>query len=105
MAFTTCVSAAASTALSMPPCVPWIPLLLEQAGKHYHDQLFAGRSHRAFARELFFAFALDMRFPGIYYRQALSLVLSAIVDPLYFKSKHWERKRLIKKVTGGPLMG
>ncbi len=49
----------------------------------------------------FFAFGLDMRFPGIYYRQALSLILPAIVGPLYFKSKHWERKRLIKKSHRG----
>ena len=43
------------------------------------------------------AFALGMGFPGIYYGQALSPILPAIVGFLYFKSKGWERKKLIQK--------
>lgn len=45
----------------------------------------------------FFAFALNMGFPGIYYGQALSPILPAIVGFLYFKSSRWERKTLIQK--------
>lgn len=45
----------------------------------------------------FFAFALDMGFPGIYYGQAISPILPAIVGFFYFKSNCWERKTLIQK--------
>lgn len=44
-----------------------------------------------------FAFALNMGFSGIYYGQALSPILPAIVGFLYFLSKIWERKTLIQK--------
>ena len=47
------------------------------------------------------AFALYMGFPGIYYGQALSPVLPAIVGLLYFKSKKWERKTLIQSGNKG----
>ena len=43
-----------------------------------------------------FAFVFSMGFSGVYYGQALSPVLSAIVGLLYFKSKKWERKALIQ---------
>ncbi len=42
------------------------------------------------------AFALYMGFPGIYYGQAISPVLPAIVGLLYFVSKKWEHKTLIQ---------
>lgn len=44
-----------------------------------------------------FAFALNMGFSGIYYGQALSPILPAIVGFLDFLSKSWERKTLIQK--------
>ena len=47
------------------------------------------------------AFALNMGFPGIYYGQALSPVLPAIVGLLYFMSKKWERKTLIQSSNKG----
>ena len=47
------------------------------------------------------AFALNMGFPGIYYGQALSPVLPAIVGLLYFMSKKWERKTLIQSGNKG----
>ena len=47
------------------------------------------------------AFALNMGFPGIYYGQALSPVLPAIVGLLYFMSKKWERKPLIQSGNKG----
>lgn len=47
------------------------------------------------------AFAFNMGFPGIYYGQALSPVLSAIVGLLYFMSKKWERKTLIQSGNKG----
>lgn len=43
-----------------------------------------------------FTFVFSMGFPGIYYGQALSPILPAIVGLLYFKSKKWERKTLIQ---------
>ena len=43
------------------------------------------------------AFTLRMGFPGIYYGQALSPILPAIVGFLYFQNKGWERKTLIQK--------
>ena len=43
-----------------------------------------------------FAFVFSMGFSGVYYGQALSPVLPAIVGLLYFKSKKWERKALIQ---------
>lgn len=43
------------------------------------------------------AFTLSMGFPGIYYGQALSPILPAIVGFLYFQNKGWERKTLIQK--------
>ena len=42
------------------------------------------------------AFALNMGFSGIYYGQALSPVLPAIVGLLYFMSRKWEHKTLIQ---------
>lgn len=45
----------------------------------------------------FFAFTLNLGFPGVYYGQALSPILSAIVGLFYFRSKGWERKTLIQK--------
>ena len=45
----------------------------------------------------FLAFTLRMGFPGIFYGQALSPVLPAIVGLLYFKSRKWEQKKLIQK--------
>ena len=47
------------------------------------------------------AFALNMGFPGIYYGQALSPVLPAIVGLLYFMSKKWKRKTLIQSGNKG----
>lgn len=43
------------------------------------------------------AFTLNMGFPGIYYGQALSPILPAIIGFLYFQNKGWERKTLIQK--------
>lgn len=43
------------------------------------------------------AFTLSMGFPGVYYGQALSPILPAIVGFLYFQNKGWERKTLIQK--------
>ena len=43
------------------------------------------------------AFTLNMGFPGIYYGQALSPILPAIVGFLYFQNKGWERKTLIQR--------
>ncbi len=45
----------------------------------------------------FFAFALNMGFPGIYYGQALSPILPAIAGFFFFTGKSWERKTLIQK--------
>ena len=42
------------------------------------------------------AFVLNMGFTGIYYGQALSPVLPAIVGLLYFISGKWEHKTLIQ---------
>ena len=50
------------------------------------------------------AFALNMGFPGIYYGQALSPVLPAIVGLLYFMSKKWERKRSFNQATRGEVI-
>ena len=41
------------------------------------------------------AFTLSMGFPGIYYGQALSPILPAIVGFFYFQGKGWEKKTLI----------
>ncbi len=45
----------------------------------------------------FFAFALNMGSPGIYYGQALSPILPAIVGFFFFQGSSWERKTLIQK--------
>lgn len=45
----------------------------------------------------FFAFTLNLGFSGVYYGQALSPILPAIVGLFYFRSKGWERKTLIRK--------
>ena len=45
----------------------------------------------------FLAFVLCMGFPGIFYGQALSPVLPAIVGLLYFNSRKWEQKKLIQR--------
>ena len=45
----------------------------------------------------FLAFTLSVGFPGVYYGQALSPILPAIVGFLYFQNKGWERKTLIQK--------
>jgi len=47
------------------------------------------------------AFALNMGFSGIYYGQALSPVLPAIVGLLYFISRKWEHKTLIQSSRKG----
>ena len=47
------------------------------------------------------AFVLNMGFSGIYYGQALSPVLPAIVGLLYFTSRKWERKTLIQSSHKG----
>ena len=47
------------------------------------------------------AFALNMGFSGIYYGQALSPVLPAIVGLLYFISRKWEHKTLIQSSHKG----
>ena len=41
------------------------------------------------------AFSLSMGFPGIYLGQALSPILPALVGFICFKSRAWERKRLV----------
>ena len=41
------------------------------------------------------AFSFSMGFSGIYLGQALSPVLPALVGLIYFKSRGWERKRLV----------
>lgn len=43
------------------------------------------------------AFTLGTGFSGIYWGQALSPILPALVGSIYFKSGIWERKRLIQK--------
>lgn len=45
------------------------------------------------------AFSLSMGFPGIYLGQALSPVLPALVGLIYFKSRGWERKRLVHETS------
>lgn len=46
------------------------------------------------------AFSLSMGFPGIYLGQALSPILPALVGLIYFKSRVWERKRLVREPSG-----
>ncbi len=46
------------------------------------------------------AFSLSMGFPGIYLGQALSPILPALVGLIYFKSRVWERKRLVRELSG-----
>lgn len=43
------------------------------------------------------AFSLSMGFSGIYLGQALSPILSALVGFIYFKSRGWERKTLVRE--------
>ena len=43
------------------------------------------------------AFSLSVGFPGIYLGQALSPILPALVGLIYFKSRGWERKTLVRK--------
>lgn len=43
------------------------------------------------------AFSLSMGFLGIYLGQALSPILPALVGLIYFKSRVWERKRLVRE--------
>ena len=45
------------------------------------------------------AFPLSMGFPGIYLGQALSPILPALVGFIYFKSRVWERKRLVRELS------
>ena len=47
------------------------------------------------------AFVLNMGFSGVYYGQALSSVLPAIVGLLYFISRKWEHKTLIQSSHKG----
>ncbi|GFI58273.1 hypothetical protein IMSAG025_01724 [Muribaculaceae bacterium] len=47
------------------------------------------------------AFVLNMGFSGIYYGQALSPVLPAIVGLLYFTSRKWGHKTLIQSSHKG----
>ena len=46
------------------------------------------------------AFSLSMGFPGIYLGQALSPILPALVGLIYFKSRVWERKPLVREHLG-----
>ncbi len=46
------------------------------------------------------AFSLSMGFPGIYLGQALSPILPALVGLIYFKSRVWERKTLVREPLG-----
>jgi len=51
------------------------------------------------------AFVIHIGFTGIYIGQAVSPILPAIVGLIYFKSKSWERKKLIhhaKESVGQP---
>ncbi len=41
------------------------------------------------------AFTAGLGFPGVYIGQALSPLLPALVGALYFKSKHWQKIRLV----------
>lgn len=43
-----------------------------------------------------FTFPWGFGFPGVYIGQALSPLLPAVVGFLYFKSKGWEKKRIIQ---------
>lgn len=45
------------------------------------------------------AFSFSMGFSGIYLGQALSPVLPALVGFIYFKSRGWERKRLVYEIS------
>ncbi len=45
------------------------------------------------------AFSLSMGFTEIYLGQDLSPVLPALVGFLYFKSRGWERKRLVRETS------
>ena len=45
------------------------------------------------------AFSFSMGFSGIYLGQALSPVLPALVGFIYFKSRIWERKRLVYEIS------
>ena len=45
------------------------------------------------------AFSLSVGFPGIYLGQALSPILPALVGLIYFKSRVWERKTLVREPT------
>lgn len=47
------------------------------------------------------AFTLDTGFTGVYFGQALSPILPAIAGFLYFKSKCWESKKLIRRQGNG----
>lgn len=47
------------------------------------------------------AFTLDTGFTGVYFGQALSPILPAIAGFLYFKSKSWESKKLIRRQDNG----
>ena len=46
------------------------------------------------------AFPLSMGFSGIYLGQALSPILPALVGFIYFKSRVWERKTLVREHLG-----
>ena len=46
------------------------------------------------------ALPLSMGFPGIYLGQALSPILPALVGFIYFKSRVWERKTLVREHLG-----
>ena len=45
------------------------------------------------------AFSLSLGFPGIYLGQALSPILPVLVGGIYFKSRVWERKTLIREFS------
>ena len=47
------------------------------------------------------AFVIQIGFTGIYIGQAVSPVLPAIVGLIYFKSKEWEKKKLIQNTENG----
>lgn len=46
------------------------------------------------------AFSLSMGFSGIYLGQALSPILPALVGFIYFRSRVWERKTLVREPSG-----
>ena len=44
-------------------------------------------------------FSLSMGFPGIYLGQSLSPILPTLVGLIYFKSRAWKRRTLVRKLS------